>query len=60
MTEIDEDGYLVYKGIKLDITQKQIYEIQDLGMDPMYFIEKLYKENTIYIRDMKIDLILGK
>jgi len=58
--EIDKNGYLIYKGIKLDITQQQIYEVQDLGMDPMYYIEKMYNERIDVIRDKKIDLILKK
>lgn len=58
--KIDKNGYLIYKGIKLDITQQQIYEVQDLGMDPMYYIEKMYSERIDVIRDHKIDLILGK
>jgi len=58
--KIDKNGYLIYKGIKLDITQQQIYEVQDLGMDPMYYIEKMYIERIDVIRDKKIDLILKK
>ena len=37
-----------------------IYEIQDLGMDPMYYIVKMYSERIDVIRDKKIDLILKK
>ena len=58
--KIDKNGYLIYKGIKLDITQQQIYEVQDLGMDPMYYIVKMYSERIDVIRDKKIDLILKK
>ena len=58
--EFDENGMLTYKGIKLDITQQQIFEVQDLGMDPMYYIEKMYSERIDVIRDKKIDLILKK
>lgn len=59
-TKFDDKGRIVYKGIKLNITREQIYEVQDLGMDPMYYIEKMYNERIDVIRDKKIDLILKK
>ena len=58
--EYDNKGILIYKGIELNLTREQIYELQDLGMDPMYYIEKMYNERIDVIRDKKIDIILGK
>ncbi len=47
--KIDKNGYLIYKGIKLDITQKQIYEIQDFFFQHLLFLScnyVLYRKNV--------------
>jgi len=31
---------VLYKGIYLDISREQIFDLQNYGLDPMYFIEK--------------------
>ena len=58
--KFDKDFKMIYKGVKLNITQEQIYDLQNQGLDPMYYIEKMYNERIDVIRDKKIDIILGK
>jgi len=55
-----KDNELIYKGIPTSITREDIFDFQNRGMDPMYYIEKMYNESIVIIRDTKIDLILGK
>ena len=50
----------IYTGIYLDISREQIFDLQNYGLDPMYFIEKMYNERIDVIRDKKIKLILRK
>jgi len=58
--EFDENGRLIYKGVKFETTLEEILDLQNYGIDAMNYIEEIYKTSTVYIRDMKIDLILRK
>ena len=58
--KFDKDFKMIYKGVKLNITQEQISDLQNQGLDTMYYIEKMYNERIDVIRDKKIDIILGK
>ena len=58
--EFDENGMLTYKGVYIGISQEQIFDLQNYGIDAMNYVEEMYKNSTVYIRDHKIDLILRK
>jgi hypothetical protein len=58
--EFDENGMLTYKGIYIGISQEQIFDLQNYGIDATNYIEKMYSERIDVIRDKKIDLILKK
>ena len=54
--EFDENGMLTYKGI----SQEQIFDLQNYGIDAINYIEEMYRNSIVYIRDHKIELILGE
>ena len=58
--EFDKNNRLIYKGVEMYLTREQICDLQINGIDPIYYVEEMYKKSTVYIRDYKIDLILGK
>jgi hypothetical protein len=56
-----EDNKLIYKGIPIGITREQMQDLLTYGnIDIVYYLEEMYKNNIVIIRDVKIDLILGK
>lgn len=58
--EFDENGILTYKGVYIGISQEQIFDLQNYGIDAINYIEQMYNERIDVIRDRKIDLILKK
>jgi hypothetical protein len=58
--EFDENGMLTYKGVYIGISQEQIFDLQNYGIDAINYVEKMYNERIDVIRDKKIDLILKK
>lgn len=59
--EFDENGIITYKGIYTGISREQMFDLQsNHAIDISNYLEKLYRESIVYIRDQKIDLILGK
>lgn len=58
--EFDENGMLTYKGVYIGISQEQIFDLQNYGIDAINYIEQMYNERIDVIRDKKIDLILRK
>ncbi len=58
--EFDKNNRLIYKGVKMDLTREQIYDLQINGIDAIYYVEDMYKKSKVYIRDKKIELILKK
>lgn len=58
--EFDENGMLTYKGVYIGISQEQIFDLQNYGIDVINYVEKMYNERIDVIRDKKIDLILKK
>ena len=55
-----KDNELIYKGIPTCITREQVYDLQNHGIDVMNYLEDMYRNSIVIIRDTKIDLILGK
>lgn len=55
-----KDEELIYKGIPTGIKREQVYDLQNHGIDVMNYLEDIYKNSIVIIRDVKIDLILGK
>lgn len=58
--EFDENGMLTYKGVYIGISQEQIFDLQNYGIDAINYIEQMYNERIDVITDKKIDLILKK
>lgn len=58
--EFDKNGMLTYKGVYMGISQEQIFDLQNYGIDAINYVEKMYSERIDVIRDKKIDLILKK
>ena len=58
--EFYENGMLTYKGVYIGISQEQIFDLQNYGIDAINYVEKMYNERIDVIRDKKIDLILKK
>jgi len=44
----------------MGISQEQIFDLQNYGIDVMNYIEEMYRNSIVYIRDHKIELILGE
>lgn len=58
--EFDKNGMIIYKGVYIGISQEQIFDLQNYGIDAINYIEQMYNERIDVIRDKKIDLILRK
>jgi|JI10StandDraft_1071094.scaffolds.fasta_scaffold1789646_2 hypothetical protein len=58
--EFDKNGMLIYKGVYMGISQEQIFDLQNYVIDVMNYIEEMYSNSIVYIRDHKIELILGE
>ena len=47
--EFDKNNRLIYKGIKIDLTREQIYDLQSNGIDAMNYIQDMYKKSIVII-----------
>lgn len=56
----DQDGYIIFKGVKLKITRENIsdYKLQT-GMDVYEMVIWAYNNSIQVVRDRKIDEILS-
>jgi hypothetical protein len=56
---IDNDGFVIYKGIKLSLTVEQLSDTRIItGISSEKLIEYQYKREIADIRDKKIDEII--
>lgn len=49
---VSDDGYMICNGIRLNITQEQVLDAQNYGIDPIQFV--INDSNKKYIRELKL------
>jgi hypothetical protein len=56
-----EDGLVVYKGVKLNLTRENVQDYRfQTGMNPIDLVEYLYNNSLQVVRDNKINKILDE
>lgn len=58
--KIDNDGFLIYKGVKLSLTVEHLVDTKLItGLSSDKIIEFSYQKEIVHIRDSKIDQIIN-
>jgi hypothetical protein len=56
---IDNDGFVIYKGVKLSLTVEQLSDTRIItGISSEKIVENCYQREIVEIRDKKIDEII--
>ena len=56
---IDNDGFVIYKGVKLSLTVEQLSDTRIItGLPSEKIVEFCYQREIVEIRDKKIDEII--
>jgi hypothetical protein len=59
MSWIIDDGFVVYKGVKLSLTVEQLSDTRIItGISSEKIVENCYQREIVEIRDKKIDEII--
>ena len=57
--KIDNDGFVIYKGVKLSLTVEHLADTRVItGLSSDKIIEFSYQKEIVHIRDKKIDKII--
>lgn len=57
--KIDNDGFVIYKGVKLSLTVEQLSDTRIItGVSSEKIVENCYQREIVEIRDKKIDQII--
>lgn len=51
---VGDDGYMICNGIRLNITQENVLDAQNYGVDPIQFVINEYNGSKKYIRELKL------
>lgn len=59
-SDIEYDGLkVIYKGLDIGVTREQLQDLDMMSIDYSFYLEEMYKQTTVYLRDMKLTELLS-